>query len=57
MKLNSYFEFPENFDLTEFVLKIENVPKEYYEYSLCGAVIHSRTINGGHYWSWVKQGN
>ena len=29
-------------------------PKEYYEYSLSGIVVHSGTADSGHYYSFIK---
>jgi ubiquitin C-terminal hydrolase len=34
---------------------VELHPKEYYEYELCGIVVHTGTAECGHYYSFIKE--
>eukprot|EP01022_Parablepharisma_sp_SALTPOND_P001655 TRINITY_DN1069_c0_g1_i1.p1 TRINITY_DN1069_c0_g1~~TRINITY_DN1069_c0_g1_i1.p1 ORF type:complete len:1056 (-),score=148.20 TRINITY_DN1069_c0_g1_i1:16535-19702(-) len=58
-KVNSYFEFPMDLDLEEYIaLKkdpaFSELCKAYFCYKLKGVVIHTGTLNAGHYYSLIK---
>ena len=68
-KVNNYFEFPENLDLEAFTKpprfkdnpsadlgknEPKTLPKSYYRYKLRGIIVHSGSINHGHYYSFIK---
>lgn len=48
-KLNSKFEFPKELDLNKF---IENSEDNIYE--LTGVLVHSGSVNGGHYYAFLR---
>lgn len=59
-KLNDYFEFPLELDMTKYSEQhlseeIEKVQEEsYFKYELVGVLVHSGTAESGHYYSYIK---
>ncbi|KAJ3437486.1 ubiquitin carboxyl-terminal hydrolase [Anaeramoeba flamelloides] len=52
IKLNSFFEFPIKINLKEFLLQNENQNQnEDQNYTLSGIIVHTGTLNSGHYHS------
>jgi ubiquitin C-terminal hydrolase len=50
-KVNDYFEFSEELDLSSFC---KNAPKAQSCFELCGVVIHQGSCDTGHYFSLIK---
>lgn len=69
-KVNSFFEFPLELNLEEYTqhaqierdikggidsnVHLIELPKSYYRYKLKGVIIHSGTLDGGHYYSFIE---
>ena len=53
-KINQKFDFPLELDMQKHILIEKKYPRSYYQYELCGVVIHSGTLVNGHYWTWIK---
>jgi len=60
-KINSYYEFPLELDLTKYSALDANdaecfaeAYKEYFMYNLKGVIIHVGTVHAGHYYSLIK---
>lgn len=58
IKHNSFFSFPEHFNLKEWtkegIFGYATNPPSYYEYSLVGVVLHSGNVELGHHFSIIK---
>ena len=57
IKDNSRFEFPDELDMhpyTQEAMKSKGKPKKTQMYALKGVVVHSGTLDGGHYFSFIK---
>uniref|UniRef100_A0A6B2KX63 USP domain-containing protein n=1 Tax=Arcella intermedia TaxID=1963864 RepID=A0A6B2KX63_9EUKA len=68
LKLNDYFSFPNRLNMkpwTQEGLREKNNqtveestvkrPDNYYEYELCGVLVHFGTSESGHYYSYIRQ--
>ena len=53
-KLNQEFEINQYLDLKKLLVFNQGVKTDSLKYHLYGIVIHSGTINSGHYWSYIK---
>jgi ubiquitin carboxyl-terminal hydrolase 34 len=56
-KNNDYFQFPEEFDLSEFKresLEHPDKPAQPDMFKLVGVIVHSGILTFGHYWSYVR---
>lgn len=68
-KVNNYFEFPQDLNLEAFTKpprfkdgpsadlgknEPKTLPKSYYTYKLRGVIVHSGSINHGHYYSFIR---
>ncbi|KGG51429.1 cysteine proteinase [Mitosporidium daphniae] len=53
-KIDTLINFPLQIDMRSFI--DEPMAKIYYEYSLLGVILHSGSINSGHYTSFVRVG-
>jgi len=63
-KVNSYYEFPTTLDMRPYFNNstssnhiYHDLHKEYCKYTLKGVVIHTGTVNAGHYYSLIKDPN
>lgn len=58
IKINSYLKFPLELNMkrytAEFLGGAQDLPDKDYAYNLRGAVIHSGTSEGGHYFSFIN---
>ena len=57
IKDNSRFEFPDEIDMHPYTMEFEKSDgrsKKKEMYALKGVVVHSGTIHGGHYFSFIK---
>jgi len=53
VKIDDRFEYPKTIDLSPYLAKsIDNQKSNVYE--LCGVLIHSGGVNGGHYYSYLR---
>ena len=54
-KINDYFEFPLELELSRYAFpgRKEQNP-HYFDYRLCGIIIHSGSAESGHYYSLIK---
>ncbi len=52
IKLNTYCEFPMELDMEEFAG--DGLPKQYYMYRLKGIIVHTGTLDRGHYYSFLR---
>lgn len=55
-KINDYFEFPMELELSRYAIPGKKEGEHYYEYKLCGILIHSGSAESGHYYSFIKVG-
>ena len=66
VKLNDYFEFPSDLDMSKYTQEYLNkaaksaefklkYPADYYNYELVGVVVHNGTADSGHYYSYIKE--
>jgi ubiquitin carboxyl-terminal hydrolase 7 len=51
-KINDYFEYEEEIDLTKFIDKPQE--NEDYKYTLHSVVVHKGNMSSGHYYSFIK---
>jgi ubiquitin C-terminal hydrolase len=57
IKINDYFEFPLELDLSGFAMQgRKETDPHYFDYKLCGIIIHSGSAESGHYYSFIKVG-
>ncbi|KAI6117699.1 hypothetical protein EDD16DRAFT_1895983 [Pisolithus croceorrhizus] len=54
VKINDRHEFPFEIDLAEFIDDASPVRSESWLYKLCGVLVHSGDVNGGHYFALIK---
>lgn len=54
VKINDRHEFPFEIDLAEFIDDASPVRSESWLYRLCGVLVHSGDVNGGHYFALIK---
>lgn len=58
IKINSYLKFPLELNMKRYTSEYlgggSDIPDQPYAYSLRGAVIHSGTSEGGHYYSFIN---
>ncbi|KAI6036100.1 hypothetical protein PISMIDRAFT_10918 [Pisolithus microcarpus 441] len=54
VKINDRHEFPFEIDLAEFIDEASPVRSESWLYRLCGVLVHSGDVNGGHYFALIK---
>ena len=59
-KINDELKFSQQLNMkkytSEFNLGEECKPDDFYEYHLRGVVVHAGTSEGGHYYSFIKEG-
>ena len=59
IKINDELKFPQELNIkkytNEYHLGEQCQPDGWYDYTLRGAVIHSGTSEGGHYYSFIKE--
>jgi ubiquitin C-terminal hydrolase len=55
-KINDYFEFPLELDVSRFTVQRIEHESHYYQYRLCGILIHSGSAESGHYYSYIRAG-
>ncbi|KAK1760881.1 ubiquitin carboxyl-terminal hydrolase [Echria macrotheca] len=53
MKINDRYEFPEEFDASDYLDKDAD-RSENWEYQLHGVLVHSGDLNAGHYYAFLK---
>ncbi|KAK4185020.1 putative ubiquitin carboxyl-terminal hydrolase [Podospora australis] len=53
LKINDRYEFPEEFDASQFLSKDVD-RSESWEYQLHGVLVHSGDLNAGHYYAFMK---
>ncbi|KAI6103506.1 hypothetical protein F5141DRAFT_1189842 [Pisolithus sp. B1] len=54
VKINDRHEFPFEIDLAEFIDEASPARSESWLYRLCGVLVHSGDVNGGHYFALIK---
>ncbi|EAX91552.1 Clan CA, family C19, ubiquitin hydrolase-like cysteine peptidase [Trichomonas vaginalis G3] len=54
VKIDSRFEFPESIDLNEFLAENSDQKNSSQIYSLFGVLVHSGTVNYGHYCAFLR---
>ena len=59
VKINDYFEYYNEIDLTNYVdpLILKSTKKENYLYELHSVIVHQGNANSGHYYAYIKQSN
>lgn len=55
-KINDYFEFPLELDLSRYTLPRHDSESRSPQYRLCGILIHSGFAESGHYYSYIRVG-
>ena len=59
VKINDYFEYYNEIDLTNYVdpLILKSTKKENFLYELHSVIVHQGNANSGHYYAYIKQSN
>ena len=59
VKINDYFEYYNEIDLTNYVdpLILKSSKKENFLYELHSVIVHQGNANSGHYYAYIKQSN